>query len=320
MPPPINRAVKPKIFQTPSRGPSDTLAAPPATADPDDEKVSPFSTPPSEPESPLQLDSPPSHSRLFQTTAKLPTATSKPISPRGSEADNAPRIPPRSSASDLISDAPDRGRELPPSLPPRRDVVRPRSPRPPPPPPDLPRRSNEASRAINLHAVPSPHERKDRSRSREGRALIPSPAAPMRKKRPTSRRRRATHVSRENQSGNRYTLPMNRTTRTMTIPRKGRVSCARSTFPTRRRPTGGRRGSERGRIEIHTKYENQAFQGAVRGCHLHYGLFNPGVEHSDWRAIDEHQPRRNDQGNGNRFQAGQGTPRTTARGCGLGPT
>jgi hypothetical protein len=74
------------------------------------------------------------------------------------------------------------------------------------------------------------------------------PGGPMPKRRQTSRRRRATHGSLENRSVNRYTLPTNRRTTTMTIPRKGRFPRP-PTFPTRRRPTEGRRGLGRGRTK-----------------------------------------------------------------------
>lgn len=167
IPPPINRAGKPKPFAQASipqqRQVSDSLAAPQNDFAFDDEKVSPFSTPPSESESPTQdLAAPvPEYSKPRQSQAAPSVRdnyfTRAPV--RRNDDDQPPPMPPRTSQSIESTAAPARGRILaPPALPPRRDARVPpplpqprlRSPTPPFPPPEPPiRRSNDY--ATHIH-------------------------------------------------------------------------------------------------------------------------------------------------------------------------
>ena len=191
VPPPINRAGKPKIFQTPpARKVSESLAAPGPSSEDHDERISPFSTPPSEPESPPDEGHPPA---IPESSKPRPSVRS-PIrerffarTPHRSREFDAPP-PATPSRSNPIGMQPnghldrnDPSHEDAPRLPPRRDATTPqirnRSPRPPHPPPDPPiRRSmDQMSVASTLRNAEIPRASLDTQRTlvNDTRVLIP---------------------------------------------------------------------------------------------------------------------------------------------------
>ncbi|KAF2402923.1 DNase I-like protein [Trichodelitschia bisporula] len=186
IPPPINRAGKPKIFGSKPSMPTktgDSLAPRPSV---DDERISPFSTPPSEPESPLDegMSPPPpipEHSKPrapprpqrdsqhFATPASRDTQQYAPPPPplHYAEAESKLRrmsIQGRNLGSSLAklpfrsSRSTEEALEGRPNLPPRRPgpvmVDRSRSPKPPPPPEPPIRRSMDVIGSIRAQDLP----------------------------------------------------------------------------------------------------------------------------------------------------------------------
>jgi hypothetical protein len=167
------------------------LAAPVSASELDDERISPFSTPPSEPESAPDEHVPPEIPESSKPRPSVrPAIRDRFLSrapKRSRDVDDAASSTP--SRSTLIglrpsarSEAEDISREdVRPSLPPRREVVtvqtRNRSPKPPHPPPEPPvRRSMDQVSAISaLRNTDSPRASLDTTRApvSENRVLIP---------------------------------------------------------------------------------------------------------------------------------------------------
>jgi endonuclease/exonuclease/phosphatase family metal-dependent hydrolase len=178
IPPPINRAMKPKPFQSPQpRKASETLAAPVTAFDLEEDKISPFSTPPSEPDSPPHRGSPPSPPDFSKPRPLPPTNFrdnyfNRPSSRTVSKEITPPPMPPRrhvEAQSDRLESRP--------VLPPRNKSPRP----PPPPPPELPgRRSADIPMTTSSMRgiLPPPrssldHPSSSRPKIGEARTLIP---------------------------------------------------------------------------------------------------------------------------------------------------
>jgi endonuclease/exonuclease/phosphatase family protein len=182
LPPPINRAVKPKAFNTPQvRKASETLAAPVATSDVDADKISPFSTPPSEPESPPLFESPPPIISDFSKPRTVPSNVrdnhfNRPSSRTPSYEMTPPPRPPRRAAEEQS----DRLDPPPPVLPPRN-----KSPRPPPPPPPEPRvRRSFDTQPTSARSRSSLDNQSRMQRPAEARNLIPPRRAPAQNEHP----------------------------------------------------------------------------------------------------------------------------------------
>ncbi|KAF2673891.1 DNase I-like protein [Microthyrium microscopicum] len=229
VPPPINRAGKPKAFSTPQpRKMNDSLAAP-VNHDIDEDKVSPFSTPPSEPESPPALDLPPPIPE-FSKPKQTPVAQardnyfSRP--PRRQAEEHPPPIkPPRPTQHVDEPATPLRGDRIlpPPILPPRRDNVQEKQPPQPP-----------QSRARSPHPPLPPQ-----SRARSPKPPFPPPEPPVRRsmdQEPRSTQRNVTDVSRPSLDNDMITRHRNQDPRNLIPPRRTATTKDLSSLPPPPRP------------------------------------------------------------------------------------